>query len=386
MALTSQKSWQKLESSPYNLTKTRSSREGSRTFDESSTLKDGTRRRRMQHEALKSEPLDPRRVIECGLYLGVKLDDEEHALLSVAREALNAPVSKHWELRLDNKGVKYYYNCRTGLRARFHPAEKEFQKVVATLRGRDFHTTHKARTWMKFVSGPDGGDAFYHDFLTGKQEASLPSGSEELHGVPDELLPAYDVDVSDKTQKEIVDDVKVLSFKSWWYEDKEEATLGNGSSAGGGLKKRYVTLEYDLRSKNFRVILEENVAIDLKDMQTKQKTPMECWDLYIGAMLHVLGKNTTLQQGTLETILWLDFHAAQLLRVKADLERTLQKYQTTSINAALSFTLRNKPGCCNLRQLMYQIEQLKSELSKYRPQLAKTFVPASPVAAGVAEG
>ena len=26
----------------------------------------------------------------------------------------------------------------------------------------------------------------------------------------------------------------------------EEASLGNGSSAGGGLKKRYVTLEYDL--------------------------------------------------------------------------------------------------------------------------------------------
>lgn len=139
------------------------------------------------------------------------------------------------------------------------------------------------------------------------------------------------------------------------------------------MKKRYTTLEYDLFSKNFRVILEENVAIDLADMQSHREVKVECWDLYIGANINILGKRTTLQQGSLETIQWLDFYAAQLMKLKDDLEKTLHKYTMESFPASWCFTLRSKPGCCNLRHLMYQIEQLKAELSKYRPKLAQTY-------------
>ena len=95
--------------------------------------------------------------------------------------------------------------------------------------------------------------------------------------------------------------------------------------------------------------------------------------MYIGATLDILGKNTTLQQGSFDTIQWLDYKAARLLALKKDLLQVLQKYRTASVPAAWSFALNNKPGCCSLRHLMYQIEQLKAELSKFRPSLASKF-------------
>ena len=118
---------------------------------------------------------------------------------------------------------------------------------------------------------------------------------------------------------------------------------------------------------------EENVSIDVSDVESKRREPIECWDLHIGATLDILGKNTTLQQGTFETIQWLDYKAARLLAVKKNLLQVLQKYRTASVPAAWSFALNNKPGCCSLRHLMYQIDQLKAELAKFRPSLSETF-------------
>ena len=46
---------------------------------------------------------------------------------------------------------------------------------------------------------------------------------------------------------------EVLKFTSWWDEDREESTLGNGSSAGGGLKRRYVSLKFYCADGSFDV-------------------------------------------------------------------------------------------------------------------------------------
>ena len=40
---------------------------------------------------------------------------------------------------------------------------------------------------------------------------------------------------------------------------------------------------------------------------------------------------------------------------------------------AWTFTPANKPGCYSLKQLMYQVENLKEELGKYRPKLAESY-------------
>ena len=46
---------------------------------------------------------------------------------------------------------------------------------------------------------------------------------------------------------------EVLKFTSWWDEDKEESSLGNGSSAGGGLKRRYISLKFYTTKGTFDV-------------------------------------------------------------------------------------------------------------------------------------
>ena len=46
---------------------------------------------------------------------------------------------------------------------------------------------------------------------------------------------------------------EVLKFTSWWDEDREESSLGNGSSAGGGLKRRYVSLKFYCADGTFDV-------------------------------------------------------------------------------------------------------------------------------------
>ena len=46
---------------------------------------------------------------------------------------------------------------------------------------------------------------------------------------------------------------EVLKFTSWWDEDKEESSLGNGSSAGGGLKRRYISLKFYTSNGTFDV-------------------------------------------------------------------------------------------------------------------------------------
>ena len=46
---------------------------------------------------------------------------------------------------------------------------------------------------------------------------------------------------------------EVLKFTSWWDEDREESSLGNGSSAGGGLKRRYVSLKFYCANGTFDV-------------------------------------------------------------------------------------------------------------------------------------
>ena len=70
----------------------------------------------------------------------------------------------------------------------------------------------------------------------------MPSGAEELASLPDDLVPDYDTSPRVRDMKEIVDGVKVLTFKSWWYEDKEEAASGKDARAarsrGGSESKR----------------------------------------------------------------------------------------------------------------------------------------------------
>ncbi|GFH15163.1 WW domain-containing protein [Haematococcus lacustris] len=55
-----------------------------------------------------------------------------------------------------------------------------------------------------------------------------------------------------------ITDIQQLVFYSWWSEDCESADLGLriscDSIVGGGIKKRYATVTYDLASKSFSLL------------------------------------------------------------------------------------------------------------------------------------
>lgn len=52
----------------------------------------------------------------------------------------------------------------------------------------------------------------------------------------------------------------------------------------------------------------------------KEGRSLEAWDLFVGAVIDVLGKPTTLRKATLPTIDWLDKQARKIFREKLRLE------------------------------------------------------------------
>ena len=103
---------------------------------------------------------------------------------------------------------------------------------------------------------------------------------------------------------------------------------------------------------------------------------IECWDLYVGAPVHILGKRTTLHQASAETLEFLEFHADKLRKAKARFLDVIPKYRTKPLPPALRFEkgARTKGGT-SIRALMMQVGYLREELAKYRPSLAEKISP-----------
>eukprot|EP00955_Chlamydomonas_euryale_P107772 365800-Chlamydomonas_euryale.AAC.25 len=108
-----------------------------------------------------------------------------------------------------------------------------------------------------------------------------------------------------------------LRFYSWWYEDIESTDLtmrvDSNQTVGGGLKRRYVTLDYDLLRQCFTM----HSAADDQDLALSGVLPVlrstglqaGAWDLHVGATLYVLGKQVTLLKAEGDTAAWIEQHA-----------------------------------------------------------------------------
>lgn len=111
--------------------------------------------------------------------------------------------------------------------------------------------------------------------------------------------------------------VKRLRYFSWWFEDVESTDLtfrvNSNSVVGGGLRKRYVTLDYNLDNAAFSLAsANEDQELRMADVPvlTAKGEPAQIWDLHVGATLCALGKKLTLHKADLETASWNDRHAA----------------------------------------------------------------------------
>lgn len=176
-------------------------------------------------------------------------------------------------------------------------------------------------------------------------------------------------------EESAVNDVRVLTFKSWWFEDKEEPSMGNGSEVGAGLARRYVTVNFNVESQTFELHMDNDQEISLYNLTSvtaKNGLPVECWDLHVGAKLNLLGKSTTLLQGSMATVRWLDHHAKRLSKVKGSLQKQLAKYSTSALPTSVTCSkgMAKARGGASLRALMDQTEELRLMLARYRPKLA----------------
>ncbi|GMH36404.1 hypothetical protein BSKO_04272 [Bryopsis sp. KO-2023] len=196
----------------------------------------------------------------------------------------------------------------------------------------------------------------------------------------DTAAPSYKSKISICKPPDI-ENIRFLCFKSWWNEDLESADLtfrDNGWQAGGGLGKRYIGLKFDLAQKNFHVQIDstqQSVKIsNMKHVTAKNGSPLQCWDLHVGAKLDILGKTVTLMQASLETSLWIDSHKKKMARLKAELEELVKKYRYRPFVNAIAISKESKlPGGASLRSLIDQISHIIQVLADFRPALAAKY-------------
>eukprot|EP00798_Chlamydomonas_sp_ICE-L_P021430 gene21430-28395_t len=169
-----------------------------------------------------------------------------------------------------------------------------------------------------------------------------------------------------------------LKFYSWWFEDIESADLtlrvSTNQEVGGGLKRRYITVEYDVQAQSFSIRSadegHELIVPSILGVTNKFGSTVEVWDLYVGATLELLGKSVTLLKAEIETSNWIEHHGKRLLKLKTDLQGELQKYKPRAHSASLVFdkgTKRDAGGVC-LRYLVNQLNTMIDDLKQYRPQ------------------
>lgn len=174
-----------------------------------------------------------------------------------------------------------------------------------------------------------------------------------------------------------------LRFYSWWYEDIESADLtlriSTNQDVGGGLKRRYITVDYDISSQSFSLKSADDGHVlqmsNILGVTNKFGSNVEMWDLYVGATLMIMGKSVTLLKADIHTSSWIDHHTRRLNNLRKDLLEELQKYKPRAHSNSLTFDKGTKrdAGGQSLRLLVDQINALLDDLKQYRPAKAEQF-------------
>ena len=305
------------------------------------------------------------------MYLGVALPAEvggsvaggggaEWHLLSVAREAVVAPVLPPWRELVDDSGTAYFYNQATKQSTRRHPLDAKFLALVKRRREQFLASSPPAdasrRLWMRFER--EGGGSYWYNFASGAEDEDegADHSAEAVEPLPVALVPQYD-------PTELAGgptDLDVLTFNSWWYD---------------GGKKHSVTVAFNIADQTFSLRLDNDRDVTLHGLSSvtaKHGMPVQCWDLHVGAKLNILGKPTTLLQADGATVAWLEHHASRLAREKEALVAALRKYQTRALPPAVTFAKgARQPGGTSLRSLLDQIAKLRAAVAVYRPSLLR---------------
>ncbi|EKX45197.1 hypothetical protein GUITHDRAFT_152765, partial [Guillardia theta CCMP2712] len=146
---------------------------------------------------------------------------------------------------------------------------------------------------------------------------------------------------------------KRLVFFSWWF---EEAV------------KKYIELRYDMEAKNFQIILNKSVALRDVKIAGRDGEQLQCWDLFVGQKIDVLGKPTTLMQASHSTLMWLEYHSRRLLKKALEIENEIMQFKPIPDIIHRMLQTRNLAnGNLSLRWIMRHISMLTTQLYRIKP-------------------
>lgn len=153
-------------------------------------------------------------------------------------------------------------------------------------------------------------------------------------------------------------DCHCLEFDSCWNE---------------GNRRRSVFLRYNISEGAFQIAIDEDSNLYHVPIVYAHKTgeSVTVWDLFVGAELDILGRQTTLQHCSQMTAQWNAYWAGWLAPLRTRLSEELRKYETRKAEPWLSFQKKSsEAGSANLRLLINQVNDLQARLAEYRPRLA----------------
>lgn len=220
-----------------------------------------------------------------------------------------------------------------------------FLKLVETERERFLRAPTETSPWLK-LKDPESGDTYYYNFERLTKSFKLPG-----YKVPGKG------DGKQAGMKE--SDLEVMRFTSWWNEENV---------------KKFINIRYYIQTEEFEVEIKGDDKIYRVKTLKGKYGPASCWDLHEQATLNVFGRKTTLMQADYDTRKWIETNAARLLRIKKEVETTLEKYEPVNLSQNLNLKPdKVKLSRVHLRSIMNVITRLKAKLAVHRPNLASKF-------------
>ena len=151
-----------------------------------------------------------------------------------------------------------------------------------------------------------------------------------------------------------------MEFESWWSESGQ---------------KRYMLILYYCSRDVFEVMVDDSTVPIKVAIFNRKNQPLKPWDLYVGAVLDMLGKPTTLMKAKQSTMEWIDSQAHRLWEKKKKLVSVLEKFATVPDLTPLSGVTVRKLDCAkscalggtvNLSKLATTVVYLQNEVKLYR--------------------
>eukprot|EP00281_Chroomonas_sp_CCMP1168_P025935 CAMPEP_0206226128 /NCGR_PEP_ID=MMETSP0047_2-20121206/7906_1 /ASSEMBLY_ACC=CAM_ASM_000192 /TAXON_ID=195065 /ORGANISM="Chroomonas mesostigmatica_cf, Strain CCMP1168" /LENGTH=127 /DNA_ID=CAMNT_0053649155 /DNA_START=20 /DNA_END=403 /DNA_ORIENTATION=+ len=118
-----------------------------------------------------------------------------------------------------------------------------------------------------------------------------------------------------------------------------------------------------MAEKIFHIVLNKTVALREVKIAGRDGELLQCWDLFVGQKIDVLGKPTTLMQASHATLQWLEHHSRRLLKKAIELENEIMQFKPIpDVIHRIHHSKNLSNGSISLRWIMKHISILTTQL------------------------